>query len=65
MEHNQEIMKVENEVLKKDFRRKICAYDQKMEINEDKVKEWNENQNQWKKDREQEQVEKPVPWRLD
>ena len=32
-------MKVENEVLKKDFRRKICAYDQKMEINEDKVKE--------------------------
>ena len=52
-------MKVENEVLRKDcddLRRKICANEQKMEVNEDKVKELNENQNHWKKDREQEQV---------
>ena len=60
VEHNQEVMKVENEVLRKDcddLRRKICTNEQKMEVNEVKVKELNENQNQWKKDCEQEQVD--------
>ena len=38
VEHNQEVMKVENEVLRKDcddLRRRICANEQKMEVNDD------------------------------
>ena len=59
VEHNQGVMKVANEVLRKDcegVRRKICTNEMKIEVNEVKVKEPNEIQNQWKKYREQEQV---------